>query len=186
MPTDQAKLSFEIVSDPRSVVERFDPLAFDWGKSLESEWIFRGLGDSNFELLPTAWRSPPPTPFLHIEARFDHLLVRILEKIRSRDGVHLDRQDVIARRCYAELILIEEFLRITDTIGIPAPLHIGRDIEQSVLKASRGSENPESEVHVGPCTTRWAPNKASRLDHRSTPSTAFRGNRSGGNRSKVV
>lgn len=119
-------LQFEDARNFLEVIRRSNPRWLQDGSSL-TPWVFRGQGNANWDLVPSAWReSIPETPF------FKNILATIDLKHAQRviDGHHglptdmqLDiervRQQIAQRRF--EYFQVNAFVTLADELGMTVP-----------------------------------------------------------------
>lgn len=125
--------------DTDSVEASFDCLnrnddAWEWDPSLQrSRWVFRGHGDSDWPLVPTAWRTTNRHPAVAAAIDyFDGLVPKTLD-VRQLDRTGTlpfpptfdrDAARAVVVQANAELALIAEFVHRADSLGIHVPGHL--------------------------------------------------------------
>ncbi len=122
------------------VLSLLSPANVRWGNGLELDWIFRGMGDTSFHLLPSAWRTNTGEgPIKWVQLRDDARLRRIIdEQIGDRTEV-FDRQCSVFRQTYAELTIQHEYTVFADRLGLSPPSFgsmSASDIEEAAAAAA--------------------------------------------------
>ncbi|HEV7426054.1 MAG TPA: FRG domain-containing protein [Thermoanaerobaculia bacterium] len=106
-----------------------------WGTSPACTWMFRGQGDARWPLLPRAWREPfdsllqrlaaPSEAFLRGDARRVAALARYNGRAATAescdDETFVQNIATLLVRTAGELFAIDEFVRLSDNVGLRIP-----------------------------------------------------------------
>ena len=102
-----------------------DKLDKEWYR----KWVFRGQADSDWDLLPSAWRKNVDVIELGHKNLLNSQVERAIEQLKTRPShqqktitdVALERIKFVSRQVITEIRLIREFYLLADDIGHPLP-----------------------------------------------------------------
>lgn len=136
-------LEFERAS---SFVERLRVENEKWGHQARIDrWIFRGVGSSQYKLLPAAWRESSENKLSSLIAEYRPIVAAILEKMQM-DGRKHGQNDSpgaiqAATNTIAQLYALGEFEGLCDEIKLYIPYGEKRDTVESYIASIRNG-NP--------------------------------------------
>jgi FRG domain len=112
----------------KDAIDFLDPMSAHWGKGAEKEWVFRGIGESSFSLLPCAWRKPMPLQLQHIIKRDQQVLDATREQHSIDKGLaHSSWATHCFESAYAEITAVGEFIHFADELGLKTSLNASRE-----------------------------------------------------------
>lgn len=109
-----------------------------WGDGPAGTWVFRGQGNADWPLLPSAWRDPwhsllrrlsvPSEAFLQGDAkRIASLMKYVLGGARSKalakigDDAYIHNVASLLVRTAGEAFAVDQFVRLSDEVGLRIP-----------------------------------------------------------------
>jgi hypothetical protein len=101
---------------PRELIEYLRRGSDHWWESNASEisWVFRGQWNSEWKLLPSAWRDPAPAGFAELRDRLAKL-----PSSYDRQGEELGRRNLL--QLNAEVEVLGQFAEMCDSLGFDVP-----------------------------------------------------------------
>ncbi len=110
------------LSTAADIIKHLEPASNRWGNGAELDWVFRGMGESGFSLLPSAWRHPLPNQYNAIIRRDGRQIETAFSRLtKGRDG-NWERHRRMYENWYAETRAVSEFIKFADELGLNPPL----------------------------------------------------------------
>ncbi len=89
-----------------------------WGNGLRRKWVFRGHGNCNWELRPSAWREPGKTILAHLRKRLEAFRDEIPPTGIRVSYIKCDYEECLIGVA-AERQAVVEFAELADEVGLP-------------------------------------------------------------------
>jgi hypothetical protein len=135
----------KVLTSVDDVMSFLNPNSSQWAKGFNGRYVFRGVGNSDWTLIPGAWR---PAIWEHVIHLIMHRDREMLDKHIYSDDCKNFRGNKVAEQLflevYGELKMLSEFVSLADAIGQQTGAETRLSTEQCLFHASRAAEG-----HVG-------------------------------------